>query len=85
MESNDKEKELSLALNQFLKIIYVDFGISELNDKIQRWYELSWDEFKRELENQSVKFNECLYNDWKEFFHSHKAKVNDLLQNKTIA
>lgn len=84
MRRNEIEKELSLALNQFLKIIYVDFGISELNDKIQKWYELSWDEFKKELENQSIKLNECLYNDWKEYFHSHKEKVNNL-RNKTVA
>ncbi len=84
MEKNDKEKELSLALNQFFKIVYVDFGISELNDTIQRWYELSWDEFKRELEKQSVKLNECLYNDWKDFFHHQKEKVHNL-RKKTAA
>lgn len=84
MERNNREKELSLALNQFLKLIYVDFGISQFNNKIQRWYELSWDEFKKELENQSVKLNECLYNDWKDFFHNHKAKVHNLLK-KTVA
>jgi hypothetical protein len=83
MGTKEKERELSLALSQFFKLIYVDFGISDFNNKIQRWYELSWDEFRRELENQSVKFNECIDQDWKEFFHLHKEKVQNLLNQKT--
>ena len=78
-----KQNELSLALTQFVKLVYVDFGINKVSDKIQKWYELSWDEFKKELESHSVKFNDCMTQDWRDFFNHHKAKVNDLMKQKT--
>lgn len=80
METMKHDTELSLALTQFAKLIYVDFGINKLNDRIKNWYHLTWDEFKQELENHSVKFNECLMQDWKDFFHHHKAKVHSMLE-----
>lgn len=80
METMKKDKELSLALSQFLKMIYVDFGISKFNDRIRNWYQLTWDEFRQELENQSIKLNDCLMQDWKEFFHNHKEKVQSMLK-----
>ncbi len=85
MKNNNKQNELAFILNQFLKMVFVDFGIRKSNDKIQKWYELSWDEFKKELEGQSVKINEYLINDWKEFFNNHKTKVQRLLKQKTVA
>lgn len=80
MENTIKNQELDVALSQFFKILYVDFGINKLNDKIKKWYELSWEEFKQELERQSVKWNDCLVQDWKDFFHNHKNKVLNLLK-----
>lgn len=82
MEKSVKEKELSVVLSQFLKIIYVDFGISKVSDRIKHWYELSWDDFKKELESHSVKWNDCLLQDWKDFFNRHKSKVHNLLSNQ---
>lgn len=76
----EKEKELSLALNQFYKLIYVDFGIKKINSKLKNWYHLSWEEFKSELKKFKVRMNESLLNDWEEFFHNHKMKVNSLMQ-----
>lgn len=80
MNTIKKDSELSLAQSQFLKLIYVDFGIHKFNDTIRNWYELSWDEFKREIESHSVRFNECLLKDWQDFFHTHKSKVHNLLK-----
>lgn len=80
METMKTDKELSLALTQFFKMMYVDFGINKFNEKIKNWYMLTWEEFKQELENHSVKFNDCLVQDWKDFFHNHKAKVQDMLK-----
>jgi hypothetical protein len=85
MEEISKDNELSLAIGQFFKLMYVDFGIDKLNDKIKKWYELSWEEFRNELENQSVKLNECLIQDWKEFFNYQKSKVLSLMKgSKTL-
>ena len=80
MEKTIKDQELNVALSQFFKILYVDFGINKLNDRIKNWYELSWDEFKKELEEQSVKWNDCLVQDWKDYFTRHKTKVLNLLK-----
>jgi hypothetical protein len=74
-EIKEKNKELTLALKQFLKIIYIDFGIKDVNRRMQEWYKLSWEEFHQELLKNQVKFSECLLKDWKEFFHNHKNKV----------
>ncbi len=75
MDTKEKNKELSLALKQFVKIIYIDFGIKDVNKKMQEWYKLSWDEFHIELVKHQVRFTDCLLNDWKDFFHNHKKKV----------
>ena len=74
-ENAQKNKDLSLALSQFLKLLYVDFGIHKLNDNLSNWYELSWEEFNKELENQSIILSNCLLKDWKDFFQKHKQKV----------
>jgi hypothetical protein len=79
MESGEKEKELTLALKQFIKIIYIDFGIKKLSGKMQSWYKLSWDDFYKELIKQNIKFNECLMKDWQDFFHKHQSKVISLM------
>jgi len=79
MEKKNKKKELSLTINQFFKIVYVDFGIAKVNSKLKNWYKLSWNEFKKELENQNVKINDNLSSDWEEFFGKHKQKVLSLM------
>jgi hypothetical protein len=79
MESVEKEKELTLALKQFLKIIYVDFGIQELSGKMRSWYKLSWNDFYNELKKHNINFNECLMKDWEDFFHKHQSKVISLM------
>lgn len=78
-EKETTEKELSLALTQFLKILYIDFGITNYTKKITNWYKLSWEEFKNELEQEDVKFNPCLLEDWQNFFQHHKKKVLSLM------
>ncbi len=49
MEPEEKEQELSHAMELFHKILYVDLGIREMNEKIKNWYNLSWVEFQKEL------------------------------------
>ncbi|MFL5731006.1 MAG: hypothetical protein ACJ75J_16075 [Cytophagaceae bacterium] len=79
MESREREKELSLVLKQFIKVIYIDFGIQKLTGKMQNWYKLSWEDFYSELKKKDVRFNECLMKDWQDFFHKHKSKVASLM------
>lgn len=79
-EMKKNNKDLELALTQFLKMIYVDFGINKFNSKIKGWYLLSWEEFKKELEREKVKFNQCMLNDWEDFFHFQKNKVLSMMR-----
>jgi len=74
-------EELALALTQFYKVLYIDFGISKFNERISGWYNLTWEEFRKELENHSINFNHCLLSDWESFFHIHKRKVLSLMNN----
>jgi Trm5-related predicted tRNA methylase len=80
MESGEKQKELKLALKQFIKVVYVDFGIEKLSGKLQNWYRLSWEDFYKELKKQNINFNECLVKDWHDFFHNHQSKVISLME-----
>jgi hypothetical protein len=79
MESVEKDKELTLALKQFIKIVYIDFGIEKLSGKMQNWYKLSWNDFYQELKKQNINFNECLMKDWQDFFYKHQTKVISLM------
>ncbi|WMJ73075.1 hypothetical protein RCC89_07860 [Cytophagaceae bacterium ABcell3] len=67
-------------MSQFFKVIYIDFGIERINNKIKDWYKLSWDEFERELNNHQVKYSDCMMKDWREFFINHKRKVLKLME-----
>lgn len=77
---DSKESDLSLAMSQFFKLLYVDFGIKNINEKIREWHKLTWDEFREELEKEKVRFNTCSLSDWEEFFHIHQKKVKSLLR-----
>jgi len=79
MEKRNKKKELSLIINQFFKIVYVDFGIAKFNNKLKNWYKLTWQEFKKELENQNIRMNDNVSSDWEVFFGKHKQKVLSLM------
>ena len=79
MEKRNKKKELYLAINQFFKIVYVDFGIEKFNKKLKSWYKLTWQEFKKELESQDISMNDNISSDWEEFFGKHKQKVLSLM------
>ena len=76
----EKESELSLALTQFYKLIYVDFGIKTITGKLKNWYQLSWEEFKQELNRFKAKYNDSILQDWEPFFNSQKVKVQSLMQ-----
>ncbi|MFN6945221.1 MAG: hypothetical protein ACK4ND_09755 [Cytophagaceae bacterium] len=80
METADKNYDLSLALSQFFKVVYVDFGIQKINDRIKEWYKLSWEEFESELKKNQIKYSDCMMKDWKDFFHLHKKKVLNLME-----
>jgi hypothetical protein len=79
MESKEKKEELTLALKQFVKIVYIDFGIQKLSGKLQGWYKLNWEDFYKELKKQGINFNECMVKDWQDFFHKHKSRVVSLM------
>jgi hypothetical protein len=70
-----RNKDIDLLIEQFNKIIYVDLGIEELNERIKEWYNLSWEEFKRELFKSKIMIHANLLNDLEYFFHHQKKKV----------
>lgn len=76
--NNVNKKDLELFLNQFFKMLYVDFGL-RVNRKFKEWYTLSWDEFRNELDKNKIKLADCVMRDWEDFFHNHKRKVLSLM------
>lgn len=79
-DKNQREQELNLTLNQFFKMLYVDFGL-RATQKMREWYTMSWEEFKEELARNKVRITECSIHDWERYFRQEKDKVNELLQS----
>ena len=71
----NRTSDKNLLLEQFYRIIYVDFGIKELNDNLKNWYKLTWDEFRDELFKFKVRTHDNILKDWEYFFHQQKSKV----------
>ena len=80
IDKEQREQELNHVLNQFYKMLYVDFGL-RAGKKIKEWYTMSWEEFKEELARNKVRISENALGDWKTYFHREKTRVNHLLKS----
>jgi Fe2+ transport system protein B len=75
-------KELQTEKSNFLNTLNEEKGIEKTTKKLDTFYELEYDDFKKELRKQKVKIslgNEN--NEWREYFNTTKQKLNEL-QNK---
>jgi len=65
--------------SNFLNTIKEEKGIEKITKKLDAFYELEYDAFKKELAKQKVKIslgNEN--NEWREYFNTTKQKINEL-------
>lgn len=75
----EKEKALLDQITlQFAHTLENDFGFPTIDSDKGRWYQLTWEEFKKEAETKGADFSKCSEEDWKQYFQMQKGKVMKL-------
>ncbi|MDM8566553.1 TaqI-like C-terminal specificity domain-containing protein, partial [Candidatus Halobeggiatoa sp. HSG11] len=72
-------KELQTEKSNFLNTLQEEKGIEKITKKLNTFYEMEYDAFKKELAKQKVKIslgNEN--NEWREYFNATTQKINQL-------
>ena len=64
--------------NQFFTYLANDFGLTHPSHRLEKWYELSFNDFKQELINRDIAFDDTTISDWEEYFTLQKEKVQQL-------
>lgn len=77
IDKEKREQEIQITLDQFEKMLYVDFGLRPTK-KLKEWFRMSWEEFKEELAKNKIRINECSLKDWESYFSQEKEKVYEL-------
>lgn len=79
-----KKLLLDEIITKFAETMEADFGFKTLDSNKGRWFELSWEDFKNELESKGVHCDECTSSDWQEYFTLQKEKVQKLISERDI-
>ena len=81
----EKNKELQEVKKKFIKLLQNEFKIGKLSQKLEKWNELDWSEFEKELQKLKIKLSLAQKKEWMEFFESEKKIANEIqaLINKT--
>ncbi|MFL5729982.1 MAG: hypothetical protein ACJ75J_10890 [Cytophagaceae bacterium] len=70
------EIRLHLARRNMLFYIFTSFGKIEIHEKLQQWYNLSWEEFVHELGLEGITFKgQKEISLWMDTFEEQKEKV----------
>ena len=81
----EQNKNLQQLQSAFLSFIQADLKPQKLSNKLQRYYDLSWDEFKNELKKSKVDLNKThslnKVREWQVLFETEKRQA---LAIKTI-
>jgi type I restriction-modification system DNA methylase subunit len=73
MLSNNKE--LQQSNTQFQKLLSSKFENININTKLEKWYELSFADFNKELSKQKIKLSLSEQSEWLTFFEEEKQKA----------
>ncbi len=79
MENKELFNEIN---NQFFTYLANDFGLTHPSHRLEKWYELSFDDFKQELINRDISFDDTTISDWEEYFTLQKEKVQQIQQQQ---
>jgi hypothetical protein len=75
----EQNKNLQQLQSAFLSFIQADLKLQKLSTKLQRYYELSWDEFKTELKKSKVDLNKThslhKVREWQGLFEAEKQQA----------
>jgi hypothetical protein len=75
-----------LSLNQqfyqsqkdFLELMASNFEKEKFTRRLEKWHELEWHEFSKELEKSKIKLSLPKQKEWKNFFKEEKSKIMPL-------
>jgi Eco57I restriction-modification methylase/TaqI-like C-terminal specificity domain len=70
-----KNKELQQANTHFQKLLTSKFPTLNINTKLEKWYELSFADFNKELTKQKIKLSLQDQSEWLSFFDQEKQKA----------
>ncbi len=73
-----KMKELQELTNNFLKLLKTDLGIVKPNQKLEKWYDLSWENFAKELTKLKVKLTLPQKSEWLSYFETQQKLTADI-------
>ena len=74
----DKNKELQTTKQKFSKLIQSEFKIQKFSQKLEKWNELEWIDFEKELQKVKVKSTLAQKKEWMEFFETEKKAANEI-------
>ncbi|MFA6570508.1 MAG: TaqI-like C-terminal specificity domain-containing protein, partial [Bacteroidota bacterium] len=74
----DKNKELQQIRKAYLEFVKGQFGITKPTTKLQEWYNLSFEEFVKELEKSKVKLTTTQKFDLKPLFDREQEKALEI-------
>ncbi len=75
-----KNKELSVLSQQFTQLLQAKFSAININKKLENWYELTSNEFLKELSKQKIKPPLAQQQEWLQYFEEQKTKANTIQQ-----
>jgi hypothetical protein len=77
-------KQLYEIINDMLKIVQVDLGVSKITKNLEKWHKLTTTEFFNEVAKQNKQLSIDKKSKWIQYFEEQKAKANSL-QNQITA
>jgi len=77
----DKNKELQNITQKLIGNIKREFVLEDLSTKLNKWYNLTYAEFIKELEKKKIKLTLSQKAEWEDYFNIEKQKATEI---KTI-
>ncbi len=75
----DLNKQQQIEKNNFLNTLKEEKGIEKISKKIDAFYDLEYDKFKKELRKKKVKIQlGSENNEWREYFNTAKQKIKEI-------
>jgi hypothetical protein len=70
-----KNASLQEATKAFIKLLQAKFETININTKLEKWYNLSFADFSKELGKQKIKLSLAQESEWLSFFEQEKQKA----------
>lgn len=74
-----KNSELQELSAKFCDMLKAEFGIDKMSLKLQRWFEISWQDFLNELKKLKIELRGVQKDDWFDRFNRMGAQASELM------